>query len=96
MGILFYKTTDMNASNHVKIPMSSSGVLKSENDEKKSFIWSILASLYPCQKSHPNRVSNYRRFLYEINVQDFEFTNGFECSLVQKFGKLKKYMSILN
>ena len=52
------------------------------------FLWSILASLYPCNKSHPNRVSNYRQYFNELNIQGFDFTNGFKCSDVHKFNEI--------
>ena len=49
---------------------------------------SILASLYPCNNNHPNRVSNYRQYFNELNIQGFDFTNGFGCSDVHKFNEL--------
>ena len=41
------------------------------------FLWSILASLYPCINNHPNRVSNYKQFFKDLNIQDFDFSRGF-------------------
>ena len=48
----------MDGRSYVKIPLRSSAILITVNDDKYCFIWSILASLHPCNNSHPNRVSN--------------------------------------
>ena len=43
MIIYFYKTTEMNGSNYVKIPFTSSAILNIEDDDNYCSIWSILA-----------------------------------------------------
>ena len=48
----------MNSSNYVIILLRSNAILKIENNDKHCFLWSILASLHPCNINHPNRVSN--------------------------------------
>ena len=53
-------------------------------------MWSILAFLHPCNNNHPNRVSNYRQYFNELNVQGFGFSKGFRCSDVHKFNELNK------
>ena len=83
----FYKTTEMNGSPYVKIPLRSWAILIFENDDKFCFFWSILASLHLFQNSQPDRVSNYRQYFDEINIQGFDFTNGFRCSDVHIFEK---------
>ena len=88
LTIYFYKTTEMNGSNYVKIPLRSNAILNIENIDKYCFLWSILASLYTCNNIHPNRVSNYRQYFNELNIQVFDFTNGFKCSNVYKFNEL--------
>ena len=90
MTIYFYKTNDLNGSNYVKIPLRSNAILNIENNDKYCFLWSILASLYPCTNNHPNRVSNYRHYFNDLNIQDFDFTNGFKCRDVHKFNELNK------
>ena len=80
MTIYFYKTNEMNDSNYVKIPLRSNAILNIENSDKYCFLWSILASLHPCDNKHPNRVSNYKHYFKELNSNGFDFTNGFECS----------------
>ena len=47
-----------------------------------------MAYLHPCNNNHPNRVSNYRQYFDELNIQGFGFTNGFKCSDVHKFNEL--------
>ena len=88
MTIYFYKTNEMNGSNYIKIPLRSNAILNIENNDKYCFLWSILASLHPCNNNHPNRVSNYRQYFDELNIQGLDFTNGFKCSDVHKFIEL--------
>ena len=52
------------------------------------FFWSISANFHPCDKDHPNRVSNYKHYSDELNIDGFDFTNGFKCSDKHKFEKL--------
>ena len=61
MKIRFYKTIELNGSSYVKIPLRTNALLNLKNYDKYCFIWSILASLRPCENDHPNRVSNYEQ-----------------------------------
>ena len=79
----------MNGSNDVKIPLRSSANLEFEKEDKFFFILSILAYLHLCEKRHSNRVSNYRQKLDEVNIDGFDFSNGFMCSDVRKIEELK-------
>ena len=90
MKISFYKTVELNGSSYVKIPLGSSAISNIQNNDKYCFIWSILASLHPCENTQPSRVNNYLQFFNELNFQSFDFTNGFKCSDVQKFNELNK------
>ena len=47
-----------------------------------------IAWLHPCNSNHPNRVSNFKQYFNELNIQGFDFTNGFKCSDVHKFNEL--------
>ena len=85
---IFYKTNDLNGSNYVKIPLRSNAILNIENNDKNCFLCSILASLYPCNINHPNRVSNYRQYFNELNIQGFDFSRGFKCIDVHKFNEI--------
>ena len=58
MKVRFYKTGELNGSSYVKIPLRSNASRNIKNDVKYCLFWSILASLHPCDKDHPNRVSN--------------------------------------
>ena len=69
MTIYFYKTGEMNSSNYVKFLLRSNGILNIENNDKYCFIWSILASLHPCNNNHPKRVSIYKQYFDELNIQ---------------------------
>ena len=55
------------------------------------FIWSILASLHPCESDHPNRVSNFKQYFNGLNIDGFDFTNSFKCSDMHRFEKLIIY-----
>ena len=85
MIVYFYKIGEMNGLSYVKIPLRSSCILNFENDDKYCFLWSILPYLQPCNSNHPNRVSNYKQFFSELNIESFDFTNAFRCSDVHKF-----------
>ena len=86
--IYFYETFRLNGSNYIKIPLRSNSILNIEKNDKYCFLWSILAYLHPCNNNHPNRVSNYRQYFDELNIQGFDFSNGFRCSDVHKFNEL--------
>ena len=88
MTIYFYETTEMNGSNYIKIPLRSNAILNVANNDKYCFLSSILAYLHPCNINHPNRVSNYKQYFNELTIQDFDFTNGFNCRDVHKFNEL--------
>ena len=59
MKISFYKSTELNGTSYVKIPLRSNAILNVQNNDKYCFIWSILASLHPCENTDPSRVNNY-------------------------------------
>ena len=86
--LYFYLTGIMNGSNYVKIPLRSNAILNNENIDKYCFIWSILASLHPCNINHPKRTSNYKQNFDGLNIQGFDFSIGFKCSDVHKFNEL--------
>ena len=90
MRIYFYKTTEIIGSNYVKVLLRLSAILNTENDDKYCCLWPKLASLQPCNKNHPNRVSNYRQNSNKLNIQGFDFSDEFKCSDVHEFEALKK------
>ena len=78
----------MIGSNYIKNPLRSSAILNIQKDDNYCFIWSILAHLHPIpdpKNGHPTRGSNYRQSFNELNIDGFDFTNGFKCSDVHKF-----------
>ena len=88
MTISFYNTGNMNGSSYVKIPLRSSAILNIKNNDKYCFLWSILAYLHPCENNHSDRVTNYKPYFNELNIEGFDFSNGFKCSDMYKFEKL--------
>ena len=91
MKTRFYKTGELNGSSYVKIPLRSNALMIIKNNDNYCFFWSILAGLYPCDNDHPNRVSKYRPYFNDINIDGFDFTNRFKCSDVQIFEKLNVF-----
>ena len=88
MTVYFYKTGEMDSRSYVKIPMRNSAILIVENGDNYCFLWSVLAYLHPCNIIHPNKVSNYRQYFIEMNIDRFDFTSGFKCSDVHKFEQI--------
>ena len=88
MKIRFYKTGELNGPSYVKIRLRSNALINIKNNDKNYFIWSNLAGLHPCENDHPNRVSNYNQHFNELNIDGFDFTNGFKCCDLHRFEKL--------
>ena len=65
MKVRFYRTGELNGSIYVKPPLRFSALISIKNDDKYSFIRSILAKLHPCEKDNLNGVSNYRQNLVD-------------------------------
>ena len=95
MTVYSYKTGEINSSNYVKVPSRSNAILNIEKNDKYCFLWSILVFLHPCINNHPNRVSNYRQNFNELNINGFDFTNGFKCSDVHKFKEINNLSIII-
>ena len=87
LTIYFYKTQELNGTSYVNIPIRSNAILNIQNDDKYCFIWSILAHMFPCYRNG-QRVSNYKYYFDELNIEGFDFTDGFIVSDVKKFEKL--------
>ena len=91
MTISYCNTGNMDGSSYVEVPLRSSAVLNIKKDDKYCFLWSILAKLYPISDSkngHATRVSSYVRYFNELNIEGFDFTNGFKCSDMYRFEKV--------
>ena len=56
MKIRFCKTGEINGSSYVKVPLRSTAILDIQKNDKYCFLWTILASLHPCDNIHPTRV----------------------------------------
>ena len=85
----------MNDSNFGKFPLKSNAILNFENNDKYCFLWSILASLHPCDNNRPNRVSKYKQNFNELKNNGFDFTYGFICSDIHKFNELNNLSIII-
>ena len=75
----------------MKVPIISSAVLNLENDDKYCFFWSKLAHLHPTADSKigsPIKILNNRQTFKELNIEGFDFSNGFEGGDNHNFEKL--------
>ena len=88
MTLYFYKTVEVNGTSFVKNPLRSSAILNFATNGKYCFVWWILAELYPCNISRPNKISNYKQNFNELNIDWFDFSNEFKCNDVYKVEKL--------
>ena len=95
MTISFYISGELNGFSFVKNPFRSSALVNIKNDDKYCFVLSIWASLRPCN-INPNRVSIYKQYFNELNIQGFDFTNGFKCGDIHKFEKLNNLSIIIH
>ena len=95
MKISFYKTGEINGTSCVKILLRANAILNIENNDKYCFLWSFLAHLYPSKDTHPTSFRNYLQYFNELNIDGFDFTNGFKCSDVHRFNELKKLTIII-
>ena len=89
MKIKFYKTCESDGSSYVENPTTSNALLYIKNNDKFCLIGSFLASLHPCENDQPNRFSNYIQYLNELNIDVFDFINGFKCTDVHNLEKIK-------
>ena len=67
--------------------MRSNAIPNRENIDKYFILRLILAYLHPCEINRPPRLRNYIQYLNELNVDGFDFWNGFKCSGVHDFEK---------
>ena len=88
MTISYYNTGIMDGSSYVKVPLRSSAILNIKNDDKYCFIWSIFASLYPCENNSIIVSSYIKCFFNKLNIEGFDFSNVFKCGDKYRFEKL--------
>ena len=81
----FYRTGELNGSSYVKIPLRLNAILNIQNVDKYGFNWSSIAYLHPYNNRHPTRVKTYLQYFNELNIDGFDFSNGFKFSDVHIF-----------
>ena len=68
----------MRTSNYLSLSKelkAKQGYLNIENNDKKCFLWSILASLHPVQhRNQPDKVSKYQKYEHELNMSGIQYT----------------------
>ena len=66
----------LRASSYLPVPkkfVNKKGYVNIQNDDQKCFLWCVLAHLHPVQHKHADRVSKYRQYENEVNMQDIEY-----------------------
>ena len=61
--------------------MRSSVTLNLEKDHNYRILWSILSYIHPCENSDVYGVSIYKHYYFEINIDRFECSIGFELAM---------------
>ena len=83
MNVLFYvsglvKYDRMVVSSYLPLPKelkAKYGCLNIQNNNKKFFLWSILAATHPVQHvNHPARVLDYQEHEHELNISGIQYT----------------------
>ena len=90
--IAAYKPTS--GSSNIKSPnyiANKCSVLNIANKDKKCFLWSVIASIYPAT-SHQNRVSKYQQFKHKLNTTGLKFP--LSIYHVKKFENLNSNISV--
>ena len=62
------KTSELNGSRYVSLPIEGSAFSKIKDDNKKGFHWSLFAEIQRCEICHPKRVSIYRQYFDKLNI----------------------------
>ena len=79
----------LKASSYIDLPKkikNKKACINIHNDDKKCFVWSILAHFHPINyKDHPNRVSHYQQFENELDMTHIEYP--VQLNKIQKFEK---------
>ena len=67
----------MRVSSYLPLPKElkvKRGCLNTQNNNRKCFLWSILASLHPVQhRNHPDRVTKYQEYESELNMSGVKY-----------------------
>ena len=79
----------MNGSRFKNFPSRISAILNNENDDDYRFIWSVSAHLDTCENSHQTIISIYLKYFFELILDGFDCSKGYNCSDVHKFELLK-------
>ena len=75
MEIVTVPYVPLGGSSYIPLPPEYNGirsVVNIQNQDKKCFLWSILAALHPA-KTHPERVNHYVEFENNLNMTDIDY-----------------------
>ena len=72
MFCFIVKYDPMTASSYLPLPKElkeKQGCLDIQNNDRKFFLWSIIAPLHPVQhRNYPTSVSKYQEYEHELNM----------------------------
>ena len=73
--VYLFDYTAIRGGSYIPTPsslMKKHAIVNVKNDDQYCFLWSIAAALHPTEE-HVDRVSNYRKYLYELNRRSLTF-----------------------
>lgn len=73
--VITYKFQPLKGSSYIPLPDNISNkkcCINVKNDDNECFRWAILSCLFPAE-SHTDRLSNYRKYRDEVNLEGIEF-----------------------
>ena len=77
MFCFIVKYDPMTASSYLPLPKElkeKQGCLDIQNNDRKFFLWSIIAPLHPVQhRNYPTRVSKYQEYEHELNMSWIQY-----------------------
>ena len=111
MFCFIVKYDPMTASSYLPLPKElkeKQGCLDIQNNDRKFFLWSIIAPLHPVQhRNYPTRVSKYQEYEHELNMSwiqypgdikdigQFEHQNNISVNVYEYQDKKKSFHYVL-
>ena len=87
------KASNMFGNSYIKLPFKSRFLINIKNEDNKCFLWCVLAKIHFDEiKKNKSRVSNYKKFEDEINMQNISYP--FKVKDLKKFHKLNPDISV--
>lgn len=75
MDVTYNKHSGFNANSYVPLPATiknKHAIVNVKNEDEMCFVWAILSALFSAT-SHVDRVSNYKQYEHELNLENIKF-----------------------